>query len=86
MVRHITDFVIEQTASKPRAFLVVVEGDALAIFEASYEKYFGRRNIEKISIILKQVVGTHCVLSSEGQWISLALSKALYENYQNYKF
>ena len=27
-------------ASKPRALLDVAEGDALAIFEASYEKYF----------------------------------------------
>ena len=65
----LTDFVIEQMASKPRALLVVAEGDALAIFEASYEKYFGRRNSEKLSIILKQVVGMYCVLSSECQWI-----------------
>ena len=66
----------------------MAEGDALAIFEAMYGIYFGRRNGEKISIILNQVevVGVHCALPSEGQWISLALSKALYENYQNYIF
>ena len=42
--------------------------------------------VNYIKIILKQVVGVYCALPSEGQWISLALSKALYENYQNYIF
>ena len=64
----------------PSSFSLILLEMHLLFLKPCMRNILVRRIGKRISIILKQAAGGYCTLTSEGQWIALAISKALYEN------